>query len=306
MYNTANENYIQYMYLCLLCRGFTDTVLDIFDVSNVLVDNCTFVNNSNDGGGNASFRGNAGAIAIGYSNDSTYADAMDDVYTIVIRNSTFINNTAKTSRPTDEVLIQKIFSGRGGAVALYLPTPNSNVTFTSESNCFMNNRASSAGGAIYAHLSGDFANVMLHVKDCNFTGNVAQDGAGVEFTYDLNKSTCTTCDINDPECLDASTTGCPDQPANSIIEDCRFIDNNGSFGGAFKGIQINPFGNNNLIKFKNCEFTKNYASVGAAAYFQSRYSVADVRMSNSIQMENWYVIHVHASLNCYNITILKL
>ena len=272
--------------------------MDIFDVSNVLVDNCTFENNSNNGSGSAPFRGNAGAIAVGYYNyssddNSTDADSIAN-YTIIIKNSMFINNTGNTNRPTDEVLIQKVFAGRGGAIALYIPTPNSIVKFTSESNCFMNNRASSAGGAIYAHLSGDLANVTLHVKDCDFTGNMAPDGAGVEFTYNLNMSACviSSCDRNNADCSDASTTDCPPNvPANSIIENCRFIENNGSFGGAFKGIQINPFGNNNLIKFRNCVFINNTASVGAGAYFQSRYSVADVRMSDSIQMENWYVVY---------------
>ena len=263
------------------------------------MDNCTFKNNFNNGSGNDPFRGNAGAIAVGYSNYSKN-DSKDDnsinAYSITIKNSTFINNAANTANSTDEVLIQKIFSGRGGAIALYIPTPNSTVKFTSESNCFVNNRASSAGGAIYAHLSGDFANVMLHVKDCNFTGNVAQDGAGLEFTYDLKNSACmiSSCDIDNAECSDASTKDCPYYvPANSTIENCRFVENKGIFGGAFKGIQINPFGNNNLINFKNCTFINNTASVGAGAYFQSRYSVADVRMSNSIQMENWYVIIVY-------------
>ena len=276
------------------------------------MDNCTFENNSNNGRGNATFRGNAGAIAIGYSDDSkgdskddnsTDADSVD-AYTIIIKNSTFINNTANTNRSTDEVLIQKLFAGRGGAIALYLPTPNSIVRFTSESNCFMNNRVTAAGGAIYAHLSGDFADVTLHVKDCNFTGNDAPDGAGIEFTYDLNKSACiiSSCDIdNNTECSSAPTTDCPRHvPATSIIENCNFVGNNGSFGGAFKGIQINPFGNNNIINFKNCTFINNTASVGAAAYFQSRYSVADVRMNDSIHMENWYVIIMYLVHNFLN------
>lgn len=270
-------------------RGFTDAVLDIFNVSNVLVDTCVFENNSNNGSGNDPFRGNAGAIAIGYSNMTSVSE-----YNIIIKNSMFIDNTALTNRTTDEVLIQKIFSGRGGAVALYLPTPNSTAVFTSESNCFVNNRAASAGGAIYAHLSGDYNNVTLYVKNSNFTGNIASDGAGVEFTYDLDKSACviSSCDADNNDCsiTDLTATDCQEHvPAKSVIENCYFERNDGQFGGAFKGIQINPFGNNNFITFRNCTFIENCASVGAAAYFQSRYSVADVRMNNSIVMENWYV-----------------
>ena len=292
-----------------MCRGFDDSVLDIFDVANVTVDNCTFENNSKNGSGFEPFRGNAGAIAVGYSNYSRNGSCSDtdcmanclvddsayESYHVTITNSRFINNSASSDTPTDKVLIQKIFSGRGGAVALYLPTPCSIVRFLSESNFFMNNKASSAGGAIYAHLSGDYADITLHVKDCNFTENKAKDGAGIEFTYDLKKSTCmvsSSCAVDDIECSfkEVSTTDCQKcAPANSTIENCTFTANEGEFGGAFKGIQINPFGNNNLITFKNCTFINNTASVGAGAYFQSRYSVADVRMNNSIQMENWYV-----------------
>ena len=297
-------------YVCTyLYRGFNDSVLDIFNVSNVMVDNCTFENNFKNGSGTKPFRGNAGAIAVGYSNCSRDGNCSDinrnanclvdnstyESYSIIIRNSMFINNSARSDTPTDKVLIQKIFSGRGGAVALYLPTPYSKVRFLSESNFFMNNEASSAGGGIYAHLSGDYADVTLHVKDCNFIENKAKDGAGIEFTYDLRRSTCMasgSCEIDDIKCSfqEASTVDCENYfPANSIIENCSFTANDGDFGGAFKGIQINPFGNNNLIRFKNCTFINNTASVGAGAYFQSRYSVADVRMNNSIQMENWYV-----------------
>ena len=279
----------------ILCSGFTDTVLDIFNVLNVTVDNCTFVNNRNNGSGDVPFRGNAGAIAVGYSNCSNCssgAESLLDANTsanIIIKNSTFINNSAWSNRSTDQVLIQKQFAGRGGAIALYLSSPNSTVIFTSEFCRFENNSASSAGGAIYAHLSGDYADVTLNVKDCNLTGNNAPDGAGLEFTYDLGKSACkiNSCEIDDDECTASSDCGWY-VPAKSNIEHCKFDRNCGIFGGAFKGIQVNPFGNNNVIKFKNCTFINNNASVGAGAYFQSRYSVADVRMSNAIQMEDWY------------------
>lgn len=279
-----------------MCRGFNDSVLDIFNVLNVTVDNCTFMDNHNNGSGEEPFRGNAGAIAVGYPNCSNCSSGLDSLLdnttsaNIIIINSMFFNNSAHTDRSTDQVLIQKMFAGRGGTIALYLPTPESVVRFTSESNCFENNSASSAGGAIYAHLSGDYANVTLHVKKCNFTGNKAPDGAGVEFTYNLDKSACViaSCEIDNENCTSSSVCD-PYIPAKSIIEDCNFERNAGFFGGAFKGIQINPFGNNNMIKFKSCKFINNAASVGAGAYFQSRYSVADVRMSNAIQMEDWYV-----------------
>ena len=276
-----------------MCRGFTDSVLDIFNVLNVTVDHCTFVNNHNNGNRDEPFRGNAGAIAVGYSSCSNCSSLLLNSSTsanIIIKNSMFISNSAWTNRSTDQVLIQKVFAGRGGAIALYLPTPESIVRFTSELNCFENNSASSAGGAIYAHLSGDLANVTLDIKECNFTGNKAPDGAGVEFTYNLDRSACviTSCEIDNDDCTSSSVCN-RHIPANSIIEDCHFVRNVGEFGGAFKGIQINPFGNNNMIKFKNCTFINNSASVGAGAYFQSRYSVADVRMSSAIQMENWYV-----------------
>jgi len=284
-----------YFNLYFSYSGFTDTVLDIFNVTNITVDTCVFKNNFNNGSGNASFRGNAGAIAIGYSNESSLTNEVN----ITIRNSTFINNTAITDKSTDEVLMQKVFAGRGGAIALYIPSPNSTVWFMSECNHFIDNCAEAAGGGIYAHLSGNYADVTLHVRNCCFIGNKAQDGAGIEFTYDLNNSSCVIpndnfigqCAVDGTDCL-SSVPECPRYiPAKSIIEYCHFEENRGGFGGAFKGIQINPFGNNNLITFKNCTFMNNIANVGAGAYFQSRYSVADVKMNNSIQMENWYVIY---------------
>ena len=293
----------------------------MYNVQNLTVENCTFMDNVNNVTVDETiiippFRGNAGAIAVGFPPNGTLEH---NTSSINITGSRFVNNSAFSDISTDTVLINKTFAGRGGAIALYLPTPNLTVNFLTEYSHYEKNNASSAGGGIYAHLSGDFANVTLHVKNCHFIENYAPDGAGVEFTYDLSKSACAVvgnsvgeCSADEEEdsngmCGACSSAATPLEgnsvciPATSIIENCSFEGNVGNFGGAFKGIQINPFGNNNKITFKNCNFTNNTAQVGAGAYFQSRYSVADVKMEDAIKIENWYVLLL---LNCTcNITL---
>jgi len=300
-----------FVFWSLLClfhflRYFTATVLDVYNVQNLMVNNCTFMDNVNNVTVDETpiippFRGNAGAIAVGFPSNTTLEY---NTSSIIVTSSVFVNNSAFSDISTDTVLINKTFAGRGGAIALYLPTPNHTVIFLTENSYYERNNASSAGGGIYAHLSGDYANVTLLVKNCHFIGNDAPDGAGVEFTYDLSKSACAVVGNSVGECFadeedfDGTCSTCSSAatplegdsiciPATSIIEDCYFERNKGNFGGAFKGIQINPFGNNNLITFRNCTFVNNTAQVGAGAYFQSRYSVADVKMGDAIKIENW-------------------
>lgn len=298
-------------HLCLFLRYFSATVLDVYNVQNLMVDSCSFTDNINNFLVNEStitpFRGNAGAIAVGYPNDTQLVPY--NTSSIIVTRSQFVNNSALSDISTDAVLINKTFAARGGAIALYLPTPNLTVYFMSEDSHYEKNNASSAGGGIYAHLSGDYSNVTLHLNNCKFIENYADDGAGVEFTYDLSKSACSVVGSSVGECSadeedsDGTCTTCSSAatpvvgenfciPATSIIENCYFERNEGNFGGAFKGIQINPFGNNNFITFKNCTFLENTAQVGAGAYFQSRYSVADVKMADAIKIEDWYVFNI--------------
>ena len=287
----------------------------MYNVQNLMVDGCTFCDNVNNITVNETtiitpFRGNAGAIAVGFHPNNTLEYNSSS---IIVTGSTFINNSAFSDISTDAVLINKTFAGRGGAIALYLPTHNLTVNFMSENSYYERNNATSAGGGIYAHLSGDYANVTLHLKNCRFIENYAPDGAGVEFTYDLSKSACAVVgnsvgdcsadeEDSDGTCGACSSAATPLEgdiiciPTTSIIEDCHFEQNDGNFGGAFKGIQINPFGNNNRITFRNCTFVNNTAQVGAGAYFQSRYSVADVKMEDAIKIENWYVFDYHHRL----------
>ena len=185
-------------YFCY--RYFTEAVLDIFNCHYILIYGTIFEHNTGSGIDQVSYRGNSGAVAIGYNHVGSNTSMLIQVY-----KSTFFNNsaTANTSLQTStNIHVNRTYTGRGGALAVYQNTIEPNKLAINISNCdFTQNYAHSHGGGIYidaitnytlverttinfnrAELGGGgivFWRPVVILEKCNITHNRAFAGGGI-------------------------------------------------------------------------------------------------------------------------------
>ena len=183
----------------------------------------------------------------------------------------FVENTANVTagfnRTTGEVLATRMYNQRGGGIAFYFGTDGLSAEVDIDRCDFEGNVANSAGGGVYMYLTGEDNAHTVRITETNFTLNKAQDGGGLEITFDTSISV--------------------ENPNDIFVADCKFSRNKGNFGGGFKSIQLNSHGNQNKVTMVNCEFTENDAPVGSGIYFQSRFTIITVAMDTRIVLRDW-------------------
>ena len=156
-------------------RNFVQGALDIYNCVTVNVTFCLFEYN-----GPAAvvktdnFRGHSGGLSLAYSSLASSAR-------FSVRNCNFSNNTADPSslgnqRTPSQALQQRIFTGRGGGLAILIRGTDP-VTGSVDNCIFTDNRARSFGGGLYTVQSG-LSNHTINVSDSLFIGNSAETGAG--------------------------------------------------------------------------------------------------------------------------------
>ena len=126
------------------------------------------------------YRGNSGGVAFGYN----MAGSIEKPILRVVR-SEFRNNSAiteSTFHTSSQTASERIFSGRGGSMAVYINVSHHNINVTISNCVYENNFARSYGGGIYLGLSekndaGYSQNDVL-IKETNFTSNTAGLGGG--------------------------------------------------------------------------------------------------------------------------------
>ena len=235
---------------------FSEGVFDIFNSNNITIVNSSFVNNYGTGTVLIPFRGNTGAVAIGYDNDKTYSAAVNP--TIILDGCLFMNNTASTTtestRTTTNIVSDKIITGRGGGFGLYMKEFIQNITALITECRFISNLAISFGGGVYVAFNGG-ANQHVVFEHCHFEGNVARMGAG-------------------GACIVFFTVGVRELPMSFTFHDCNFTQNIATNGG---GIYIFPEyttgGNGNVVFIENCTFEENESSSNGGAVATTSYAL---------------------------------
>ena len=202
----AITTHIDSLYLLsIICRYFTEAVLDIFNCHYILLYGTIFEHNTGSGIDQVSYRGNSGAVAIGYNNVGSNTSMLIQVY-----KSTFFNNSATANasfQTSTELSKTKIYTGRGGALALYQNKSGPNNLTVNISNCnFTQNYARSYGGGLYLTANANYILVerttidfnraeiggggiisgdhIIIVVKCNITNNKAFAGGGTFFNID--------------------------------------------------------------------------------------------------------------------------
>lgn len=245
--------------------------MEISNCPMVRVDNCTFTNSTSLGIGKERYSGNSGGISIGYD-DQPRPQYMQTVKPMIaITQSNFTQNTATAAGDfiytVSEVIGQRLYNQRGGAIAMYMGALNYSAIVTVSNCTFEGNVARDSGGAVYMFLSGEDSAHQVTFAETRFIRNKARDGGGLETTF------ITADSINNPN--------------EVTIEDCVFTGNIGNLGGGYKSIQLDSRGNLNRVNISNTIFTANIAPTGSALYLQSLFTVGPVPLEKRVFVEDW-------------------
>ena len=244
-------------------KNFSEAVFDIYGCAQVIIANSNFINNSGTGGVLLPFRGNTGAVSIGYfQNQQTNP-------TVLVENCTYINNQATISKESllasSHSALNGIYVGRGGAIGLLVYESSYNVTIAITNSKFVNNHASAFGGAIYVVTSGDNTQHVISIENSEFINNIAIVGGGIF------SALFSSVHHNFPTTL--------------VIENCYFGENKGRLGGAISVIPSQVEGN--VVAIENCTFEKNEAfgiggaiTIAANSLFESLQGFPKYNISN--------------------------
>jgi hypothetical protein len=189
---------------------FTQGAIDIYNSPSVSITSCDFFHN-----GpvyiikTQEYKGHAGGLSVGYN----YMDELSVHPSVSITGCTFFNNSAEVdeSFTTTQVLIERVFPGRGGALSLLINSitmVTMNVTYCN----FINDFASSFGGGVYTILDG-LSNHIITFQSCDFVDNLSGRHAGaLQIGFGQN--------------------GNEDFSNRVVARDCRFLGNQAEYGGA--------------------------------------------------------------------------
>ena len=187
--------------------------MDIYNTLDATIMGCTFFNNSGTGISRFPFRGNTGAVAIGFNNviaDKNIRPA------IIVSNCNFTDNRATANLSfltTDNALSRQVYTGRGGALGIFINESIHHTIINIYTNVFVRNYARSFGGGVYVIIFGQNTQHIVRVSRSVFEDNVAIVGAGALL-------------------VTFYSIGVREIPHTVILSDCSFTRNVGESGGA--------------------------------------------------------------------------
>ena len=197
--------------------NFTEAVFDIYNCGNISIIHSDFIDNSGTGISRYSFRGNTGAVSIGYNNIPTSFPRI----VAKVSHCNFTNNRATAERrvrSTNAVFFNRIFTGRGGCLGVFYNESYHDIVLKLNDNHFQNNYARSFGGAVYLIVFGEGTQNMIILQKNTFINNFARLGGGAILNTFFSN-------------------GVPSKPHTTLMSDCLFVGNMGRTGGA---LFVNP------------------------------------------------------------------
>lgn len=200
-----------------LHSNFSEAVLDIYNCQNVSILGSSFQNNEGTGIVNIPYRGNTGAVAIGFNDVPRHLSTP----CISLQDSEFFNNSAtaqSTFETSNQAFTNQFFTGRGGGLGLFINESFHNITVTIYNCKFRGNFARSFGGGMYILFNGENTQHFIFVEKSEIVSNTAlKGGGGVQLSYISN--------------------GVQATPHTGTFTDCAFTGNRGEAGG---GIYVYP------------------------------------------------------------------
>ena len=250
---------------------FSESVFDIFNSNNITIVNSSFIGNYGTGTVLLPYRGNTGAVSVGYDNDKllTVVNPL-----VSVKHCEFVNNSADVSaeskRTTNNAIADGLFTGRGGSLGLFIRESFRNISASISDSEFRDSYAFSFGGGVYVALDGDASQHNVTIQDCQLVNNRANLGAGGMIIIFFSN-------------------GLRLHPMTVTVFKSKFIGNSGDTGG---GIYITPQytmgGDGNLVIIEACTFTDNEAFSFGGALATAIYSLFQSRdLLPSHQIINW-------------------
>ena len=173
-----------YEYKNCTCRNFSEAVFDLFNCETIQLEGSFFEDNSGTGVLFETFRGNTGAVALGYN---YYPHNLNQPY-VSITNCEFINNSARGAASnilsSERTLSNNVFTGRGGGIGLYIGEASNNVTLEMIDSKVIGNYGHLFGGGIYIAIISPGTQLLLIFERIDIIGNRAgSGGGGVQLSY---------------------------------------------------------------------------------------------------------------------------
>ena len=192
-------------------RYFTEAVLDVYNCQSTSLTNSSFLDNTGSGISNSSYRGNTGAVSIGFNNVPADISSPN----VRVSGCNFTNNSATARsvfRTSNQAAASQIFSGRGGALGVFINESLYNISVVISDCRLKQNYARSFGGSMYLILSGFNTQHTINIDRTQVVSNVAVfGGGGVHISY--------------------ISSGLPGSPHMGLFTDCLFDGNRGGAGG---------------------------------------------------------------------------
>ena len=189
-------------------------MLDIFNCQSTSLTDSSFLDNTGSGISNSSYRGNTGAVAIGFNNVPADISSPN----VRISGCNFTNNSATARsvfRTSSETLSSRIFSGRGGALGIFINESLYNISLVISDCRFEHNYARSFGGGMYLLINGFNTQHTVNIGRIHVVSNTAMVGAGgAQVAFYSN--------------------GVPGSPHTVSFTDCVFDRNKAAAGGGLQ------------------------------------------------------------------------
>jgi len=247
---------------------FSRAVFDLYNCMHITIANSTFIENYGSGELLLPFRGNAGAVSIGYYNYDITSTA-----TVLITDSSFVSNEARVKTETFQdstgAFIAGRFTGRGGGLALLMNPSSGNLSVTIRRCLFTDNHAVSFGGALYVIIGAVEQYYTVTVEDSLFVNNsVDNGGGGIQLSF-------------------TAAQGLPGYPITAKIRNCSFIGNKAIIGAGTFFFILSPK-QYSIAIFENCNYSQNEAVETGGAILVSQFSFFDFQeMFLNHRIINW-------------------
>ena len=224
--------------------------MDLFNNEMVELQNNDFSDNTGSSRSNAFYRGNTGAVSIGYYElNKTKSNP-----TVLMQDCEFSNNSVSVfqseASTSNAIVGSNIYKGRGGALGIFLGDVFHNITVQIRGCTFTDNKSVGSSGGSYIIYNGTDVYHNVTVMDSTFeNGQAGKRGGGLLLGF--------------------LSAGNRNYPMLATVFGCNFTNNTASSGSA---ISVTPVIITDtagmLVTLKSCRFHCNKAEgFGGAVRF---------------------------------------
>ena len=259
--------------------------MSIDESEQIIINNCTFHNNTSDGYFTNKYQGSSGGLSISYNSSGSCGNNMppsSNVLHIHIINCTFTNNSALfldgQMFSSTKTILTDLFYGRGGALSLLISVRHS-LELAFSDNRIINNSADAFGGGVYCLIQA-CSNQNYTFSNNVFVSNAGSVGGGMAFIYQYISIQSQFTTYN-------------------LLYNCSFYYNSArhEVAGAVGIYSVDQLPNNSYTTFKHCKFINNTAvAYGGAVDIESYDFFGYIQAIPLIEFTDWLVLLLYCDV----------